>query len=142
MLERVDHVHVFVSDRLRAETWYRDVLDLRREPWLEVWATAKGPLKLTNSSGSIRLALFEAPPQPSRSTIALRVDGARFLSWLARIESALERRLDVVDHDLAWSIYFDDPFANPYEITCCDHAAIAATVEGLKSSASPVRTTH
>jgi hypothetical protein len=27
----------------------------------------------------------------------------------------------VVDHDLAWSIYFNDPYGHRFEITCYDY---------------------
>jgi catechol 2,3-dioxygenase-like lactoylglutathione lyase family enzyme len=34
-LTGIDHIHVFVSDRVAAEDWYRRVLGLARAPALE-----------------------------------------------------------------------------------------------------------
>ena len=58
-LERVDHIHVFVSDRGAAESWYADVMGLKRINELEFWAADRGPLTIGDRSGAIHLALFE-----------------------------------------------------------------------------------
>jgi catechol-2,3-dioxygenase len=31
---------------------------------------------------------------------------------------------DVVDHDKSWSIYFNDPYGNPFEITTYDYETV------------------
>ncbi|WP_428377209.1 VOC family protein [Lichenicoccus sp.] len=135
VLEIVDHVHVYVADRARAEIWYRDVLDLRRDKVLEVWADG-GPLMLGSRSGSVKLALFERERAPCRSTIAFRVDAAGFKDWLARLDRLLDCATKISDHALAWSMYFDDPFGNPFEITCYDYNALASGLIGRRSSGS------
>lgn len=124
-LDRIDHIHVQVADRARAERWYAEVLALSRMAQLESWATGGGPLTLANASGTIHLALFERAPEPSRSTVAFGVAAADFVAWRRHLESQLGRPIEPVDHQLAWSIYFADPDGNPYEITTYEHAVTA-----------------
>ena len=124
-LDRIDHIHVQVADRARAERWYAEVLGLSRMAQLESWATGGGPLTLANASGTIHLALFERAPEPSRSTVAFGVAAAEFVAWRRHLESRLGRSIEAVDHQLAWSIYFADQDGNPYEITTYEHAVTA-----------------
>jgi hypothetical protein len=64
--------------------------------------------------------------------VAFRVDAAGFMEFLDHIEQVEVAsrhggrlsRDDVVDHDLAWSIYFRDPWGNNYEVTSYDYEAI------------------
>ncbi len=125
VLERLDHVHVFVTDRTAAEAWYRDVLDLRRDPALAFWSSGGGPLMLKNPSRTIMLAVFERPPQISRSTIAFQVQADQFLLWISHLEKSSNRKIDAVDHQVCWSTYFVDPDENPFEITCYDYDILA-----------------
>jgi catechol-2,3-dioxygenase len=125
-LERVDHVHVFVSDRMASEQWYAKVMGLRRVKELEFWAADGGPLTIANPSGTIHLALFERPADRCRSTIALAADAASFGEWRAHLSESLARPIDPVDHQLSWSLYFSDPDGNPFEITSYDYAALAS----------------
>lgn len=130
-VERVDHVHVEVSDRDTAALWYGDVLGLRRDPALAVWAEhPSGPLILCAGDGRPALALFRRDPAaPSRdSTVAFRIDGEGFRAFLERLPAlGLVSRsgepvsaAEVVDHGLARSLYFVDPDANPIEVTTYD----------------------
>ena len=134
-VERVDHVHVEVRDRERAAAWYARVLGLAPHRDLAVWADhPKGPLILAGGDGRPALALFARDPAiPSRdSTIAFRVTGAAFRAFLDALDglnltnraSRAVSRADVVDHDLAWSIYFVDPDGNPIEVTTYDRDAV------------------
>jgi catechol 2,3-dioxygenase-like lactoylglutathione lyase family enzyme len=129
-LTGVDHVHVFVSDRLAAEDWYRRVLGLVRTPALESWAAGGGPLTVVDASDRVHLALFERPRQSCRSVVDLGASGAEFLSWLTHLESALGRKLEPVDHELSWSLYFEDPDGNPFELTSYEHSAISVGLRG------------
>ena len=131
-LTGIDHIHVFVSDRVAAEEWYRRVLGLVRVPALETWAAGRGPLTIADESGRVHLALFERPRQSCRSVVALGASGAQFLSWLKFLESTLGRKLEPVDHEFSWSLYFEDPDGNPFEITSYEHSAIRA---GLSAGA-------
>lgn len=125
-LARIDHLHVFVTDRAQSEAWYRQVLGLERVAGLVFWAADGGPLTLGNSSGTVHLALFERPAQPCRSTIAFAASDSEFIAWQQHLATALGRNVAAVDHQIAWSLYFSDPDGNPFEITCYDYEALAA----------------
>jgi catechol 2,3-dioxygenase-like lactoylglutathione lyase family enzyme len=117
-VERIDHIHVFVSDRAAARRWYADTLGLHVLPEFEHWAEGGGPLTVADASGAVHLALFERPAKPNRATIALGVSREAFLAWERHLASAFGQLLERVDHGAAWSVYFSDPDGNPYEITC------------------------
>lgn len=120
-IDRIDHIHVFVSDRVAAEHWYERVLGFRRVPELEFWAVNGGPLTLSNSEGTVHIALFERPSQPNHATIAMAVSGESFTHWQAHLQNVLEKPIHPVDHRVARSLYFTDPDGNPYEITTYIH---------------------
>jgi catechol-2,3-dioxygenase len=126
-LDRVDHIHVYVSDREVAEQWYAEVLGLSRLPALAQWAADGGPLTLTNEAGTVHLALFERKPQACRSTIAFGVTALEFIAWRQHLSATLEAPPKTEDHELSWSLYFSDPDGNPYEVTTYEYDA----VEGL-----------
>lgn len=125
-LERVDHIHVFVSDRAAAEQWYASVMGFTRVNNLEFWAPDGGPLTIGNQSGTIHLALFERPAEKCRSTIALAVDASQFVAWHAHLTNVLAKSVEPVDHQVSWSLYFTDPDGNPFEITSYDYATLAS----------------
>lgn len=116
-LQAFDHIHVYVTDRPRAEQWYARVLGLHRNKELAFWAVDGGPLTIQNTSGAIHIALFERPAQPCRSVIALRVDAAAYRHWKAHLEALLPGAVGEQDHGAAMSLYFQDPDGNPYELT-------------------------
>jgi catechol-2,3-dioxygenase len=122
--DRIDHIHVHVADRNRAEQWYADVMGFRRMPELESWADG-GPLMLENSSGTVRIALFESAAPQCRSTTALVASPEEFVAWRRHLIEQLKRPVEPEDHQLAWSLYFEDPDANTWEITSYQHAVIA-----------------
>lgn len=126
-LDRIDHIHIYVKNRPAAEEWYGRVLGLRRKPALESWATGAGPLMLENPSESVVLALFERETgaAPSSATIALGVSGTAFLSWKTHLTQNLDTAPKLVDHGLAWSLYFSDPDGNPFEITTYDYQEVS-----------------
>ena len=119
-LEQIDHVHIYVSDRQKAEAWYRTVLGLVRVPALAFWAEDGGPLVLENKTGTIHLALFESL-KSHRTTVAFRVNATVFGQFIRHLKThSIE--VEPVDHSLCWSIYFEDPYNNPFEITTYDYA--------------------
>jgi catechol-2,3-dioxygenase len=126
--DRIDHIHLHASDRNKAEQWYADVMGFRRVPELESWA-AEGPLTLSNSSGTVHIALFESKPQPCRSVIALSVGAQEFVAWRQHLVDMLERPVEPEDHQLAWSLYFADLDGNPWEITTYQHAVVATLLK-------------
>lgn len=123
-LNGIDHVHVYVNNRSEAEQWYQKVLGFKRVEALMVWAVGSGPLTLENTEGNVHLALFEKDDYPNTSAIAFGASGQEFLAWKTHLEShALELRL--ADHQLAWSLYFNDPYGNLHEITTYEHDYVA-----------------
>ncbi len=132
-VQQIDHVELFVPDQYEAANWYTEVLGLHIIPEFEFWAS-DGPLMLTTANHGTKLALFQGEPKGNRPTaghhrVAFGVDGSGFLQVLSRLDEIVvynqqnERltRQHVVDHDLAWSIYFCDPYGHLYEITTYDY---------------------
>lgn len=124
-LQGVDHIHVFVPDRTQAEKWYREVLGFERVAALENWAVGEGPLTIQDANRSTHLAMFERELSHNHATIAFKVDGKELLSWQQHLSDALDTKIDLVDHNLSWSIYFSDPYGNPFEITSYDYEWIS-----------------
>ncbi|MGI9288131.1 MAG: VOC family protein [Pseudomonadales bacterium] len=123
-LNGIDHVHVYVNNNSEAERWYQTVLGFKRVDELMVWAVDNGPLTLANPQGNVHLALFERDEHPNTSAIAFGASGEEFLAWRTHLEShGLELRLS--DHQLAWSLYFSDPYGNLHEITTYEHDYVA-----------------
>ena len=125
----IDHVHVYVSSWAEAEPWYRQVLGFTRAEEYAEWAVEGGPLTLRNADDTAHLALFESADAAPASTIAFGVSGQQFLQWLQHLDTQ-GVPVRVADHDLAWSIYFSDPFANLHEITTYEHAIVARARAG------------
>ena len=120
-LDRIDHIHVFVSDRTAAERWYQRVLGLERVAALAFWANdPNGPLILANPDGAVCLSLFERALERCRSTIALGVSAEQFRQWHDWLSQVLPAPPRLEDHQVAWSLYFSDPDGNPFEITNYD----------------------
>ena len=134
-LQRIDHVHVFVADRVAAEAWYERVMGLRRVADLAFWSADGGPLTMGNAGDSVHLALFEGTNDSRRSTVAFGVPGAELLAWRTHLQEALGRRIELVDHQVSWSLYFADPDANPFEITSNDHAVVSTLLRESGASA-------
>lgn len=64
----------------------------------------------------------------SINRMAFRATGEKFMNFLNRLDSMelffLKEKVtkeQVVDHDLSFSIYFDDPDGNKLELTCYDY---------------------
>ena len=108
-------------------------------PECEPWAVEGGPLMISSDGGSTKLALFTGQPVPGGSKaafhrVAFRVTGGGFVEFLRRLP---ELRLtnstgqpvatdSVVDHQQAYSIYFDDPWGHLLEVTTYDYDETAA----------------
>ena len=122
-LEKIDHVHVYVSDREAAVKWYTDVLGMRPIKAFLSWSKGGGPLTLEDPSGEVHLALFERENPTSISTVAFGASGEQFLKWKTHLEGK-GLTLRVNDHDMAFSLYFSDPDGNLYEITTYEHEAV------------------
>ncbi len=123
-LEGIDHVALAVRDVQRSLAWYQEVLGLERR-FEDVW----GDYPAVVGVGTTSIALFpvEGPDPISfigrdalvMRHLAFRVDRKNFIE--ARAD--LKRRgiaFEFQDHDVAHSIYFDDPDAHEIEITTYD----------------------
>ena len=119
-LKNIDHIHIFVTDRQEALNWFRTVLGLKPVKNLLFWAKT-GPLTIGNEEGSVHIALFKGKPKKNRSVIAFNTTGKEFINWHKKIKNALGGNIEIEDHSVSFSIYFEDPYGNPYEITSYDY---------------------
>ena len=119
-LQNIDHIHVFVPDKQKALDWYSAILGFKPVNRLLFWAKT-GPLTIGNDEGSIHIALFEGEPDNNRSVIAFNATGEEFINWHKRINNVLSVFIEVEDHSVSFSIYFEDPYGNPYENTSSDY---------------------
>jgi catechol 2,3-dioxygenase-like lactoylglutathione lyase family enzyme len=101
-----------------------------------------GTVLLVTAAGDTRIALFRdrgtGEGNSGDHTIAFRISGEGFVAFVEhlpelRIPVDKERLLssgDIVDHGLAWSIYFRDPDGNRIELTTYDHDAVSRALAG------------
>jgi len=151
-VEQLDHVELIVPDRDEAAEWYERVLGLEICHEYQQWADRDGgPVMISGDGGKTKLAVFEGQnDQPHESgghgyhRVAFRVDGASFLQFVTRIEELPitdddGRKVgldDVVDHELAFSIYFSDPYGNRLEVTTYDYETTAVALEAEKTASA------
>lgn len=118
-MEGLDHVALAVRDQAASERWYREVLGLDR-----LFEQEWGDMPMFLMSSGSGLALFPvrdgeegAEPSPVRVLhVAFRVDRDNFESAKASLEShGIPFRF--ADHDVAHSIYFQDPDGHQLELT-------------------------
>jgi len=119
-LQNIDHIHVFVSDREDALDWYSNILGLKPSEEIIVLPES-GPLMIRNNEENINIALFKGTPKDNKAVIAFKVSGEEFINCHNKINDSLTKNIEIVDHDIQFSIYFEDPFGNPYEITSYDY---------------------
>ncbi len=147
-VQQIDHVELFVPDRLEGAKWYQKVLGLTIVHEYKQWAeNPHGPLMISSDGGSTKLALFTGDGKHGRETlnfrlVAFRVDAKGFLAFLKRIASGeLElvnekggalKTDSMVDHRQAWSIYFSDPWGHRLEVTSYEYDAIALKLGRLQ----------
>jgi catechol 2,3-dioxygenase-like lactoylglutathione lyase family enzyme len=135
---QIDHVELFVPDRYEAARWYERVLGLRIVPECEAWAAGGGPLMISSDEGSTKLALFEGKPDACSQAaafrrVAFRVMADGFADFLRRLpdlglvdsRNRAVTRDSVVDHQQAYSIYFNDPWTHQLEVTTYDYNEIS-----------------
>lgn len=128
-LNGIDHAHINVGSKEEAKEWYKEMLGFAPVEGLAAWNTENGPLTLENEGGDIHLAIFEKDGPVSESSIAYGTGGDTFLEWKAHLENkGLELRL--ADHELAYSMYFHDPWGNYHEITTYERDFVAERVVG------------
>lgn len=147
-VERIDHVHVFVADRYETAAWYKRVLGLKIVKQFEHWAQSeRGPLMISPDDGNTKLALFESkrrdePTLERGKTIAFRMNGEGFCLFLDRLSDypVFDKKgksvssLEIVDHDMAFSVYFNDSDGNSLELTTYDYEYVSK--QGVELNAS------
>ena len=138
----LDHVELFVPERLQAAEWYERVFGCRPIPGTEEWAShPQGPLMISPDGGRTKLALFAGQPQGGRATagfhrVAFRVSATELLAFAARLPALDVRESREVDHGSAWSVYFADPWGHRLEVTTYEVEAVrAARGSGLSEQA-------
>ena len=147
----LDHIHLMVPDRYGAARWYAENLGFEIVGEYEEWARVDGgPLHLSADGGRSGIALFEiregTPTSKIEIGVAFAVDAPTFVAFA---EGVAERELsdglggrltpsDVVDHDLCYAFYFQDPYGNAFELDCYDHAAVKRDLVE-KKGITPVR---
>ena len=124
-LKSIDHIHVFVANLNAAMTWYKETLGLIPMAELEFWAKDGGPLMISDRGKRVHIALFESAPVKCRSTIALGVGAAEFMAWKHHLGEKFGRKLRHENHAISWSLYFNDPDENPYEITSYEYEELS-----------------
>ncbi|MBH10695.1 MAG: hypothetical protein CMG74_10175 [Candidatus Marinimicrobia bacterium] len=122
-LKNIDHIHIFLTYRKESLKWYRTVLGLKPVKNLLFWGKT-GPLTIGNDEKSIHIALFKGEPRENRSVVAFNTSGKEFINWHKKINDAANDNIEVVDHSVSFSIYFQDPYGNPYEITSYDYTIL------------------
>lgn len=119
----LDHVELYVPDRVSAAAWYARVLGCEPVAGAESWAAdPDGPMMISPDGGRTKLALFTGEPQGNRATVgfhrvAFRVSATEFLAFTARMAGLGLKEARVVDHGGAWSVYFSDPAGHRLEVT-------------------------
>jgi len=131
VVDRLDHVHVYVRDRAAATEWYREMFGLEKTCDYTERGDPHGPVVLTAGDGVTHLALFERALSSNggaanRSTIAFSVGGDAFLAFAAHASAG-----DPVDHGTSYSLYLRDPDGNPYEVTTYDYELVARSRSGV-----------
>jgi catechol 2,3-dioxygenase-like lactoylglutathione lyase family enzyme len=128
----IDHTELQVPDREAAAVWYREWLGFEIMPEFAAWA-ASGPLMLTADNGTTMLALFPGDPQGDAPhlgwrRVSWRVEGGELVEFTRRYRASGQTIEGPVDHEKAWSVYFNDPWGNPLELTTYDYAEVATAI--------------
>ena len=139
-IQDVDHIEMFVSDREKAAEWYEEIFGLKPIKELDVWSKI-GPLFIGTENREVTLALMNGKKDidGSINRMAFRTTGRQFLDFLNRIDEMglffLKEKVtkeQVVDHDLSYSVYFDDPDGNKLELTCYDHEYLKSKIQSAR----------
>ena len=141
-IEDIDHIEISVKDKGKSVKWYKEILGLEPLKELELWNKNGGPLFIGNKDGSIKIALFNGTKDSDGSInrMAFRTTGDKFINFLNRVDDlglfSLKEKVtkkQVVDHNLSFSIYFDDPDGNKLELTCYDHENLKSKIKSSRS---------
>jgi len=135
-IEDVDHIEIFVEDRIKAAKWYEKIFGLSIIKEYELWSSI-GPLVIGNKDKSIKLAMFEGKKDNDGSInrMAFRTSGKNFVDFITRLDDMqvffLKHRVtkeNLVDHEISYSIYFEDLDGNKLELTCYEYDFVKSKI--------------
>lgn len=124
-VEQIDHIHIYVSDKIEAANWYKKVLGFEPINKYENPLEESGPYTLSSDGGNTNIALFiNRDNTKHKNTIAYKISGNNFINFVEQlnslevknVEGNLFSKKDIIDHQYSFSIYFYDPYSNPIEI--------------------------
>ncbi len=137
-IEGIDHIEIFVKDRTKAAKWYEEIFEFKIIKELEFWSKNNGgPLFVGDLNNNIKIALFKGNKDNDGSInrMAFRSSGKNFVEFINRLEDMKlffkENKItkgNIVDHDIAYSIYFEDHDGNKLELTCYDHDFVKSKI--------------
>ena len=128
-LQAFDHIHVYVTNRAKAEAWYAEVLGLHRSKELEFWAADGGPLTIQNLRQRPHRAVRASGTALSlRYRYSCRCDRIQSLEGSPR--KAPTWQCHEQDHEASMSLYFRDVDGNPYELTTYEVSLLKDGTEG------------
>ena len=137
LIEGIDHIEIFVKDRTKAAKWYEEIFGFKIIKELEFWSKNNGPLFVGNPNNNIKIALFKGSKDSDGSInrMAFRSSGKNFVGFINRLDGMKlffkENKVttgNIVDHDIAYSIYFEDLDGNKLELTCYDHDYVKSEI--------------
>jgi len=137
-IDRLDHVHLNVTDRSAAVDWYRRVLGLR--PFGDADPADGHPLFLAPANGAHHcVSLFVGRPmQGVNHNVAFHADAAGFVAFTERLPQPDLRgkhggpltAADSNDYGLAITFDFLDLDGNQLELVTYDHHEARAAMQG------------
>jgi hypothetical protein len=111
----LDHMHLLVPDRYQAARWYQENLGFEIMKQYEAWAEVDGDASqfVTFANGLLSTNISGTNGEPLK-------------------------RESVVDHDLCYAYYFQDLYANRFELDCYDYDDVKRELI-QKHALTPVR---
>jgi hypothetical protein len=117
-LDQIDHIQLDVNNRALVQKRYLENLDFTRVTSLGLWIEG---IPFAVDNGSEHHCLFESKSIHS-TTVAFSVTSNQFSNWQKHLfEHSIEYVL--MEHDLFWSMYFNDPGGTPFEIKSYEYKA-------------------
>ncbi len=123
LLKGIDHIHIYVNDKTKAVGWYSKVLGFKIYEPLKLWDNKTGPLTMSDASDTVHLAFFEREKYEPLTSLALKTTAKGFIEWKEHLEKH-GLKIRIADHQVAWSLYFNDPFGHSHEITTREYEQV------------------
>ncbi len=140
--DRLDHVHLYVTDRPAAVEWYNRVLGLvPYGRWRNEDPAPDHPVFLAAKGQPHSVSLFTGPrPEGGDRTVAFHASGPAFIVFAEAlpVDLVLDRDREVPlrpshHHDFGEAITFNflDPAGNHLELVTYDAADVRAALKGM-----------